>query len=133
VNQNTTRTLDQEQFNRIHKNMDVNRELMWAHKLQPCADCKMRWHPSVMTFDHIDRKTVEAGKAFKSLNALLGSNPILFKRQLFACSVVCLNCHRIREVARDLADPKVSKRDKYKIAEYLSRITMGALIEDRVK
>lgn len=110
--------------NLLWQNVLDNEAAMWERKLQPCADCKLRWHPSVMTFDHIHR-TKHSYDSFASIKQW---QPRLFRAELNKCSVVCKNCHYIREVRRDLLNPSYAKRTRDVIAEHMALTTGGALI-----
>lgn len=83
--------------------------LMHAYE-QPCADCKMLWHPFVMTLDHTERDgyKTSTGKR-KHPSEMLGYPPELFVAEVSKCEVVCTNCHHLREWLRDgyiTKDPK---------------------------
>jgi hypothetical protein len=66
----------------------------------PCADCKQRFQPCAMDFDHRDpdskRYTVTRmiGRA--------GTDRIL--AEVARCDIVCANCHRLRTFERRMAD-----------------------------
>ena len=122
------RILSPEEKERLRENTAINKEKMWQAKLQPCSDCGLRWHPHTMTFDHIGRSAKTKNKNAKTLASLVYYNPILFQRMLNGCSVVCRNCHNIRELKRDMHDVKVSKYRKEEMSEYLKQCTAGALL-----
>lgn len=92
--------------------------------MHPCADCKLRWHPSVMTFDHIAR----THHTYSSIGSIKQWQPRLFRAELNKCSVVCKNCHYLREVKRDLLSPAYAKRTRDIIEEQLALTSRGALI-----
>ena len=110
------------------ENKRLNRTKMWALKQYPCSDCKLRWHPEVMTFDHIDRKTVTKNKNAKNISAVTYYKPEIFTRLLKNMSVVCLNCHRIREIKRDITNPKVTIIFREESNKLLSELKQGALL-----
>lgn len=110
------------------ENRRINRERIWLLKQQPCSDCKLQWHPQAMTFDHIDRRTVTKNKNAKSISTVVYYKPEIFSRLLKNMSVVCLNCHRIREIKRDIDDPKVSMTYREESAELLTKLKLGALL-----
>ncbi|MGW5074014.1 hypothetical protein [Rhodococcus sp. NPDC004095] len=125
-----TRLLTQFEIDRQRQNTEINARKMWDAKCSPCADCKLQWHPYCMTFDHIDRRAATKNKNAKTLNSILYYNPEMFQRVMNGCSVVCRNCHMIRELRRDIKDPKVGKRNKVQMQEMLERCRAGGLMED---
>lgn len=65
-------------------------------KSQPCADCKRRFPPVAMDFDHV------RGTKFEIVSKLTG-RLFSIKRlleEVEKCDVVCANCHRIRTAKR---------------------------------
>lgn len=61
------------------------------YKDQPCTDCKRRYPPYVMDFDHRDGNT--------KVNNVAGMRGWPLKKlvaEIEKCDVVCSNCHRIR-------------------------------------
>lgn len=69
---------------------EKRRELVRKHKDVPCTDCKIKYHYSVMQFDHLrDKKfAVSTGKDHRAINKLL--------EEIKKCEVVCANCHAVR-------------------------------------
>ena len=68
-------------------------------KSKPCADCKKRYPPYVMDFDHLGSK-----KKTAAVSALLRRSA--YKQALAEvkkCELVCANCHRIRTFKRPLS------------------------------
>lgn len=66
------------------------RDLVYALKARPCADCGIQYPPCVMDFDHLQDKKFELGSANwsrKFENILI---------EAAKCDVVCSNCHRLR-------------------------------------
>jgi len=108
----------------LASNVEVNESLMWERKKEACSDCKLRWHPSVMTFDHIARTK----HTYDSIASIKRWQPKLFSQELRKCSVVCKNCHYIREVKRDLENPNFAKRTRQLIEEQLKLVKQGALL-----
>jgi len=92
--------LTDQQIANLHRNNRVKFELL----AQPCVDCKIQWHPLVMTFDHTDRS-----KKRNEISKLLVCAPEEFDAEVAKCDVVCRNCHQIREYLRDLNILNISK------------------------
>jgi len=75
------------------------RALIDALRSEPCKDCRQRFPPVCMDFDHVrgDKEscvTTAAHSGSWSLDRLL--------REIEKCEVVCSNCHRIRTQQRKL-------------------------------
>lgn len=114
-------------------NKKVNNALMWKLKQGPCTDCKLRWHPRVMTFDHVDRKSMKytaKGRPVK-INTITYWNPSIFRLQIKKLDVVCLNCHRIREDKRDMNNPMVKPDMKEHFQAWFDKC-IGALVQKQV-
>lgn len=81
----------------------INLQAYRAKKDQPCMDCKLRWHPAIMTLDHRDRGTkwVSMGGRRMNPNNMMTYDVEAFAAMLKACDSVCMNCHSIREMKRD--------------------------------
>ena len=109
---------------RLWQNVEANEYAMWEMKKKPCADCKLRWHPSVMTFDHIARTQHK----YAAIASIKQWQPKLFQAELKKCSVVCKNCHFIREMKRDLLNSDYAKRTRTQIEDQLALTSAGALI-----
>lgn len=111
--------------NQYAQNKEVNQKLMIDMKDVPCADCRLHWHPACMTFDHLGRQgkyRSSAGRVMQP-NKMLTYDPLAFKVMLEGCAVVCMNCHRIREMRRD----NVLETERWqKWSAFLQR---GALLE----
>jgi hypothetical protein len=65
-------------------------------KDRPCKDCKRKYPPYVMDFDHVKGRKAFAigdglrtGKSFEKIVA-----------EIKKCELVCSNCHRIRTHTR---------------------------------
>lgn len=66
------------------------RALILARKDVPCMDCKKRFHPVCMDFDHRPDEI----KLFTIGARRMGRNVLL--AEIAKCDVVCANCHRYR-------------------------------------
>ena len=66
--------------------------LVQAAKQQPCLDCKRRYPPWCMDFDHVHGDKVD------SLGHLVSTGASLARLidEMAKCEVVCANCHRNR-------------------------------------
>lgn len=60
----------------------------------PCTDCRKRFHPFVMEFDHREGRGPRT-RGFNSINSMRG-----LERELSKCDLVCRNCHAIRTYNR---------------------------------
>ena len=67
-------------------------------KNRPCADCKRKYPPYVLDFDHLPGREKTANLA--QLRSHAGVARI--NKEAAACEVVCANCHRIRTHKRKL-------------------------------
>lgn len=109
-----------------YKNFAHNTKVMHKALSRKCCDCRLHWHPLVMTFDHRERSSkVKNPSAFRTVS------PSAFKRELDKCDVVCRNCHQIREYLRDAGHIDISPRKKAQYNYYASLVkwlTHGALI-----
>jgi hypothetical protein len=115
------------------ENKQINQKRMWRLRQQPCTDCGLKWHPRVMTFDHLDRKGMKyhaSGKPVK-LNELTYWQPKVFNMQLKQMEVVCMNCHRIREDKRDMNNPMVKPNMKEHFEEWFKKCK-GALVKGQI-
>lgn len=72
-------------------------------KRKPCKDCKHRFPPCVMDFDHRPGQKKILGVA-----RMRRCNKAKVLREIAKCDLVCANCHRIRtqKRARRLARQK---------------------------
>ena len=66
------------------------RALVDTEKDKPCADCRNKFPPECMDFDHVrGEKRYGIGK--------MGQMPLVsVMAEIAKCDVVCANCHRIR-------------------------------------
>ncbi len=62
----------------------------------PCADCKLKFPPECMDFDHV------VGEKICNVSAMVTRSYSLeaVKEEIEKCDVVCSNCHRKRTVRR---------------------------------
>ena len=72
-------------------------EICYRAKDRPCADCKTKYPPYVMDFDHLRDKDMPVSRLVK-----FGSITRL-KREIAKCEVVCANCHRERTHQRKIS------------------------------
>lgn len=113
-------------------NTEINFQTLWQRKLQPCTDCKLKWHPHVMTFDHPARKSLHYTKGHPlTIGNALWFKPEDFNPYLDSLEVVCRNCHMVREAKRDIDDPKISYRNKQRYPTWFAACT-GALVAGQV-
>lgn len=60
-----------------------------------CLDCKIKYPPPAMDFDHRD----PSNKSF-NISEARHINKNLLLKEIRKCDIVCANCHRIREASR---------------------------------
>jgi hypothetical protein len=75
----------------------VKRDLLLALRDRPCHDCRRRFSPYVMQFDHTNprEKSFNVGQSWcRSTDAIL--------KEAAKCDIVCRNCHRDRTYRRRL-------------------------------
>jgi hypothetical protein len=86
----------------IEKNRTVNWPILLKAYSQHCADCGLRWHPAIMTLDHIARDgyKTSTGKRMHP-SEMVKYPPPTFLAELRKCEPVCRNCHTMREFVRD--------------------------------
>jgi hypothetical protein len=109
---------------RIFKN--INRETYMEKKNVPCTDCGMRYHPAVMTLDHVDRKNPYRthNDKRKSPAEMLQYPPETFNKEIEPLEPVCRNCHFLREFIRD-------GHDKLKRWQEFNNLNLkGAMVVD---
>ena len=68
-------------------------------KKVPCKDCKKRFPPYVMDFDHLDASLKVANVAY----LVKQGHSAQLLEEIKKCDVVCANCHRIRTHERGYA------------------------------
>lgn len=106
------------------ENTRANYPLMIGAKSKPCMDCKILWHPAVMTLDHRNRETKYVTHNGRRVDpsAMLSYPTQTFLEMLLLCDAVCSNCHKIREMRRD----KVAFHPRWKMFTY--RLSNGAMM-----
>jgi ABC-type taurine transport system substrate-binding protein len=116
--------IDSETYKQAYRhNAKINVPKIIAAKQRPCADCGLRWHPSVMTFDHLDR-----GDKFKDANQIAWFSSEDFDAEMAKGEWVCQNCHIVRELKRDRPF-----KDKFK-EYYLNNLSLrGGILRHGVK
>jgi len=70
-----------------------NRELLNQAKNKPCMDCKKKYPPYVMDFDHLSDK-------FKNVSEMLAHPWAKIEKEIAKCDLICSNCHRERTYQR---------------------------------
>lgn len=115
---------ESEQYKEAYRhNSRVNLPKLMNAKRAKCPDCGLRWHPSVMTFDHVDR-----GTKFKDITTLIWWEPETFDAEMAKGEWVCQNCHIVRELKRD-----APLKDKFK-QYYLGQTSIrGAILRNNIK
>lgn len=124
--------LSQSEKERLRINIAINRTKMNEAKKKPCHDCGLYWHPYALTFDHVKRSAVTKNKNAKSMSAILSYKPEIYQRMLNVTHVVCYNCHKIRELKRDIDDPKFSKANRDEYINALENCDKGALLKKQL-
>lgn len=69
---------------------DANQAYVNRVKSVPCADCRRRYPPYVMDFDHV------RGRKMFQIGGSLHLSLKRIKAEVAKCDVVCANCHRER-------------------------------------
>lgn len=72
-----------------------DRKQAWLNGLKdkPCKDCKRRYPPECMDFDHVKGKRGGIG-------TMAGLRREVILAEIKKCELVCANCHRIRTKRR---------------------------------
>lgn len=70
-------------------------------KDQPCLDCKNKFPPECMDFDHV------RGKKFKVVSTLKTYSLERILKEIEKCDLVCANCHRTRTNLRRLNNVEI--------------------------
>lgn len=87
---------------RANEKRDALREIVWAKKSKPCADCGGSFPPYVMDYDHRDGSQ----KISAVSNLLSLRKPIEeIEAEIAKCDLVCANCHRLRTHKRGYLRP----------------------------
>lgn len=110
----------------LRQNAIINKQKLWDLKQQPCGDCKLRWHPSCMSLDHVGR----APHNYPNIANVTYWEPDIFDHELSKCEVVCKNCHIIRELKRDISNPTISKYRKEEVKKLINQTVRGGLLEE---
>lgn len=63
-------------------------------KAEPCTDCRSRFHPEAMGFDHITTDK------FKNVSHMLTYSLERILSEVKKCELVCANCHAVRTYNR---------------------------------
>lgn len=71
---------------------DAKRTAVDAARDKPCMDCKKRYPPYIMDFDHRD----PTKKSFLVSHGMRGIPLLRVLAEIEKCDVVCSNCHRER-------------------------------------
>lgn len=84
----------------------VNRYL----KNKPCLDCKIKYHPYCMDFDHVDGRNKT-----RTIATLVGDgySKSRILKEISKCDLICANCHRLRTFKRGWNRWKKRKIVKY--------------------
>lgn len=78
------------------------RQMLDALKKIPCADCRGRFNPWQMDFDHVRGK--KCGEVARIANR--GWSVARLNKEIKKCDIVCSNCHRQRTHDRRLKKRK---------------------------
>jgi len=73
------------------------RDFLVGLKNQPCVDCKIKYDPWIMQFDHIDSTTKTMD--ISDIMCKVGSRKLLLE-EVSKCELVCANCHADRTYKR---------------------------------
>ena len=96
----------------------------------PCADCGLSFPPEAMDYDHVPGR---GDKLFRMSNVPRCADPVMVKREMAKCDVVCSNCHRVRTSSRKgtrrPGDPLDRLRRRISKYDNLS----GWMVADRIK
>lgn len=71
----------------------------------PCEDCRTRFPPCVMQFDHRDPST----KNYEVTRIIARARSVILA-EVAKCDIVCVNCHRKRTYQRRMAEANGSSR-----------------------
>jgi hypothetical protein len=101
----------------MNRATERRRQLIAEIKSAPCFDCKKRYPPYVMDFDHRPgtekRSTVAAIAPSASLGRVLG--------EIAKCDLVCSNCHRERTHRRLISSPRAKPPSERQAQYHLRR------------
>lgn len=81
-------------FGRAKKSRSIALQELNEIKNVPCQDCKGRFHPVAMDFDHVGEKLFDIARGYraKARSAVMA--------EIAKCEIVCSNCHRVRTFNR---------------------------------
>ena len=75
----------------VSKRQKDNIKAMQAKKVNPCTDCKKKYHPVCMDFDHV--RGIKSGNIATIAKY---KSRVDLEKELKKCQLVCSNCHRLR-------------------------------------
>lgn len=84
----------------------ISHEIIAAAKNQPCADCGIQYHPSLMDFDHLNGES----KSFTISRKLGRVSPEALRHEISKCDIVCCICHRVRTWNRARPESPISAK-----------------------
>ena len=91
------------EIHRVRVRQDGMVELIRELRSVPCMDCRGRFEPHQMDFDHRDPSQ-------KSFNVTAGRAMLMATAKVLAeaakCDIVCANCHRIRTATAWIGRPR---------------------------
>ena len=70
-------------------------EYLFTLKSKPCTDCRQKFHPACMDFDHLYGKE-------QAISMIRGRSIEKILKEISKCELVCANCHRLRTFKRKL-------------------------------
>lgn len=79
---------------RKQKYKEERRNFIQKIKNTPCMDCKRKFPPWVMDFDHRDKQTKV--RNISDMVITYTSNLERLQEEIKKCDLVCANCHRVR-------------------------------------
>jgi len=95
-------------------------------KSQPCTDCRGRFHPAAMTFDHLPGTMKRGDVADLIRRGCIG----LARAELAKCEIVCANCHAVRTfLRREAARALLGAKDSPAIAELAAPYAISVLAD----
>jgi hypothetical protein len=91
---------------------DRGRDFLLALRDRPCAECRNRFPPFIMQFDHRDAST----KKFLVCQTRPSSAARIL-REAAKCDIVCPNCHRDRTFRRRQATAGVAQLEEHEFSK----------------
>jgi hypothetical protein len=76
------------------KHLNIKKDFVSTLKKVKCADCKHKFPPECMDFDHLNDDKLN------NVSQLLNTGWKRLKEEIAKCEIVCSNCHRIRTKKR---------------------------------